>query len=187
MRFLDILVVLRLDLSQISFNLVENTFVARQLALLPTRIAFYDIFARACAEIKILSFWMRRWPTSLGFFIFEFFSLSFLLQWLTFYLACLRLKNFQQSVIEAANFYHGAARCSGRKFCSEFFTHLFENFCAFLAPLDRSLWSGHHWKDLFLLQKLSIDDGNFGQKWWRQKWKKRGGSSQPVTSGTRVK
>ena len=22
----------------------------------------------------------------------------------------------------------------------------------------------HHWKDLFLLQKLSIDDANFGQK-----------------------
>ena len=35
------------------------------------------------------------------------------------------------------------------------------------APFGRSLWSGHHWKDLFLLQKLSIDDANFGQKWWR--------------------
>ena len=53
-RFLDILVVLRLDLSQISFNLVENAFATRQLALLATRIAFYhDIFDRACAEIEI--------------------------------------------------------------------------------------------------------------------------------------
>ena len=38
---------------------------------------------------------------------------------------------------------------------------------AFLAaPSSRSLWSDH-WKDLFLLQKLSIDDANFVQKWWR--------------------
>ena len=44
MRFVDIVVVLRLDLGQISL----------QLALLATSIAFYDILARACAEIKIL-------------------------------------------------------------------------------------------------------------------------------------
>ena len=46
------------------------------------------------------------------------------------------------------------------------------NFWAFLciskAPFGQSLWSGHHWKDL---QKLSIADANFGQKWWRQKRK----------------
>jgi len=39
---------------QISFNLVENAFATRQLAILATSIAFYDILARACAEIKIL-------------------------------------------------------------------------------------------------------------------------------------
>ena len=54
MHFLDILVVLRLDLGQISFNLVENAFAARQLALLATNIVFYELWARACAEIKIL-------------------------------------------------------------------------------------------------------------------------------------
>ena len=26
------------------------------------------------------------------------------------------------------------------------------------------IWAPVHWKDLFLLQKLSIDDANFGQK-----------------------
>ena len=36
-----------------SINLVENAFATRQLALLVTSIAFYDILARACAEIKI--------------------------------------------------------------------------------------------------------------------------------------
>ena len=51
MRFLDILVVLRLDLGQSSFNLVENAFAAGQLALFATRITFYDILARACTEI----------------------------------------------------------------------------------------------------------------------------------------
>ena len=54
MRFLDIFVVSRLDVGQISFNLFENVFATRQLALLATSIAFYDILARACTEIKIL-------------------------------------------------------------------------------------------------------------------------------------
>ena len=55
---LDILMVLRLDLGQSSFNLVKNTFATQQLALLATRIAFYDILAQACAEIK---FWNSFW------------------------------------------------------------------------------------------------------------------------------
>ena len=63
-------------------------------------------------------------------------------------------------------------------------------FWAFLwlskAPFGRSLWSGHHWKDLFLLQKLSVEDANFVQKWWRQKRKKGQGSSRAVTGGTGV-
>ena len=55
MRFLDILVVLRLNLGQIRFNLVEIALATQQLDLLATRIAFYGILARACSEIKILS------------------------------------------------------------------------------------------------------------------------------------
>ena len=51
--FLDILVVLRLDVGQISFNLVENAFATRQLALLAPSIAFYHILARACVETSI--------------------------------------------------------------------------------------------------------------------------------------
>ena len=43
--------------------------------------------------------------------------------------------------------------------------------CISQAPLGWALWSGYYWKDLFHLQKLSIDDANFGPKWWRQKWK----------------
>ena len=40
MRFLDILVTLRLDLGQITFNPVENVFATQQLAFLATSIAF---------------------------------------------------------------------------------------------------------------------------------------------------
>ena len=54
MRFLEILVAFRLNFSQININLVEKAFATQQLALLASSIAFYDILARACAEIKIL-------------------------------------------------------------------------------------------------------------------------------------
>ena len=50
----------------------------------------------------------------------------------------------------------------------------------------RSRWHEHHWKDLFLLHKSIIDDANFSQKWWRQKWKKGEGSSRPVMAGLEV-
>ena len=50
----------------------------------------------------------------------------------------------------------------------------------------RSLWSGYHWKDLLLLQNLCIDDANFGQSWWHQKWNKGQRWSRPVASGTGV-
>ena len=53
MIFLVILVVLKLDLDQISFNLVENALATPQLALLATRNVFYHILARACAEIDV--------------------------------------------------------------------------------------------------------------------------------------
>ena len=52
MRFLDILEVLRLTLGKICFNLVENAFATRQPAFLATRMAFYGILARVCAEIE---------------------------------------------------------------------------------------------------------------------------------------
>ena len=35
--------------------------------------------------------------------------------------------------------------------------------CVSQAPFSRSHWSGHHWKDLFLQQKLSMDDATFAK------------------------
>ena len=132
MRFLDILMVFRLDLGQISFNLVENAFATRQLASLATGIAFYDIWTRVCAEIKIL----RKWPTSLVFSSFgiffapsSFFSFSFLFAAvIALLLGLLAVKKLLRKHHRDRQFYHGAARCSGRKFCSEFFTQLLSIF-----------------------------------------------------------
>ena len=67
--------VLRLDLGQISFtgNLVENAFATRQLALLATTcsIAFYEILAQACTEIKILDEFLDKKVTYV-FRLFDF-------------------------------------------------------------------------------------------------------------------
>ena len=53
--FLDTLEIFRLNLGQISLNLVQNAFATWQLAFLATSIMFYDILARAYAKIKILT------------------------------------------------------------------------------------------------------------------------------------
>jgi len=105
-----------------------------------------------------LSFWTRKWPTSLGFLIFVIFFfafpfspfLFFLLQWLTFYWACFQFKKFWESIIVMGNFYHGVATCSGRKFCSEFFPQLFEHFRAYMYL--RLHWADH--SDLRIIGKI---------------------------------
>ena len=123
------------------------------------------------ATLRLFDFWIS--------FHLSFFSFSLIFAAvIDLLLGLLSVK--KESVINKGNFYHGAARCSGRKFWV-----FHSTFLAFLrisqAPLGWSLWCGHYWKDLFLLQKLSIDDAKFGQKWWCQKWKKGQGSSRAVT------
>ena len=68
--------VFRLDFRQISFNLVQKAFATQQFALLATSIPFYDIWARACAEIKILS--------DLRLQAFRFFKFVFFFSFLSF-------------------------------------------------------------------------------------------------------
>ena len=124
-------------------------------------------------------FWTRRSPTTLGFSIFDFFF-SFLLllfflllQWLNFYwLGLLAVKKLLRKRHQGKHFYHGAARCTSRKFCSAFFTQLFEHFlCISQAPLGWPLWSGHEMEKSFP-PAASIDYAHFGPTWWHQKWKK---------------
>ena len=72
--------VLKLDLGQISFNLVKNAFATLQLASLATGIAFYDISTWACTEIKILgekvTYVFRFFDFWKFFFHSSFFSFS---------------------------------------------------------------------------------------------------------------
>ena len=108
MRFLDILMVLRLDLGQISINLVKNAFATRWLILLATKITFYDLLARKFFSpslfLLFFSFCCGDWP---------FTGLAS------------GGKTLKKESSSGPIFYHGATRSSGRKFCSEFFSHLF--------------------------------------------------------------
>ena len=98
----------------------------------------------------------------------------------------LRFRTFWLGHTQKSKFWEQPGVVAGH-FALSFSLNLFEHFCAYLRlHLEKSLWSGHQWKDLFLLQKLSIDDANFGQKRWRQKRKKGQGSSRAVTGGTGI-
>ena len=81
MHFLDILVVFMLDIGQISFNLAENVFATRRLDLLASSIAFYDILARTCAEVKIpnqkVTYVFRLFDFCIFLFAFSFSSFIF--------------------------------------------------------------------------------------------------------------
>ena len=152
-----------------------------QLAFLASSIAFYDILALARAEIKVLRFLDKKKVTYifkiLDFFRRFFFFSSFL------FAAVIDLLLGLLAVKKTFK------KASSRRaiFTMEILLWVFHStFRSFLCILGLSLLSGYDWKDLFLLQKLSIDDANFGQKWGRQKWKKGQGSSRPVTARTGV-
>ena len=66
MHILDNLEIFRLDMGQISSNLLKKIFGTWQHASLSTSIVFYCIFAWPCTEIKILRYAFR--------FLFYFFS-----------------------------------------------------------------------------------------------------------------
>jgi len=65
--FFDILVVLKLDRGQISFSLVENALVTRQLAVLATRIAWKTFWPRHAQKSKFLDE-----KVTYGFRLFDF-------------------------------------------------------------------------------------------------------------------
>ena len=128
MRFLDILVVFRLLLDQISLNPVENVFASKQLAFLATSIAFYRIVTRACEEITIL-----RWESDLrlktfrflAFFFSPFLFLLFFSFWCSDWPSTGHAWSWKTS--KKAPSRRAIATCSGREFCSEFFTQRSEH------------------------------------------------------------
>ena len=104
-----------------------------QLAVLVTRIAFKTFRPRHAQKSKFwVTYGFRLFNFSIFFSPFLFIPAFFLLLWLAIFRACLGLKKISGRVIEVANFHHGAARCSGRKFGSQFFAQLFEHFWAYL-------------------------------------------------------
>ena len=115
-------------------------------------------------------FWMRKWPTSLGFLFFlpvffcvSFFSCSYLFAAVVdLLLGLLLVQKFQRKHHQDRTFL--VDKYSQRRFCWLFFTQISEHLRAY-SRLTWSLWSGYHWKGLFLLQNLSIDDAKFSQRW----------------------
>ena len=140
------------------------------------------------------SFWKRKWPMSLGFQIFGiFFRLSFFSFSVIFaavielLLGLLAIKKCLRKCHRDRQFLAWSIQVRWQEILVRVFHSTFRAFlCISRAPFSRSLWSGHHWKDLFLLQKLSIGDANFGQNWWCQKRKKGQGSSRAVMGDTGV-
>ena len=141
-----------------------------------------------CEILEKVTYVFRHFDFWNFFFAFPFSPfLSFLLQWLTFYWACLRLKKLLRKRHRDGQLLPWSSQVRWQQILVRGFRSTFRAFlCISQAPFGRSLCSGHHWKDLLLLQKLSIDDANFGQKWWRRKWKKGQGLSRPVTASMGV-
>ena len=137
-------------------------------------------------RIRKSKFWKGKRPTSLGylflflmFFCLSFFSFSAVIE--------LLLGLFPVQKLPRKHHRDGQSLpWSGRKCCEVFGSHFWAFSCIFQGPSSRSFWSGYHWKDLFLLQKLGIDDANFGQRWGRQKQNKGQGSSRAITGGAEV-
>ena len=67
-----------------------------------------------------------------------------------------------------------------RQFLPVFDSNFWTFSCISQAPLSPFSWSGYQWKDHFLLQNLSTDDANLGQRWWFQKLNKGQHRSQWV-------
>ena len=126
------------------------------------------------------NFETRKWPTSFQiklFVLFKFFMLSFF----TFsflFAAVIGLLMGLLAVKKLQGKHHRDEQIL--PWSSHMYIVMTGNFspsfllnflCISQAPVDWALWSGYYWKNIFLLQKLSKDDANFGQKWWRQKWK----------------
>ena len=81
----------------------------------------------------------RSTRTSKKHFRLSFFSFSYLFAAvIDLYWACFQFKKFWESIIETSNFYHGVAKGSGKKFCSNFsleFLSIFVHISASIEPI----------------------------------------------------
>ena len=119
MRSLDILMLFKLDLAKSALIRSKMRLQHNSLPFLPPASRFTTLWLGHPQKSKF-------WTTSLGFSIFEIF---FRLPFFSFSFLCAAVIDPLLGLL-ADKSYHGAARCSGRKFCSEFFTQT--TFWAFL-------------------------------------------------------
>ena len=126
------------NIDQISSNLHTKTSATWHHTILSTTMAFYDIFAWAHAEIK--TFEKVTYVFCLFSLFIIFFSCIFCCSdWPSTGLTS-SWKNSQKASMRCmGNFYHGVATCRSRKFCSEFFNQISENF----RPYFRFHWADH--------------------------------------------
>ena len=124
-------------MGQISSDRLKKTFACLDSMPFFPLAPCYNIFARACAEIKISRYFLDEKVTyictSLGspFFFLRLSSFSFSYLFATvidLQLGLLSVKKFWESVIGTGNFYHGVAMCICRQFWSEFFSESSEHF-----------------------------------------------------------
>ena len=97
---------------------------------------FYDIFAQAWADIRILR--QEGDLVCLYAFHFLYIFMPFLFTFSYLFAAVIDLlpsllaaQKLLRSITETGNFCHGVATCSGRKFCSEFSNQISEHFNAY--------------------------------------------------------
>lgn len=84
-----------------------------------------------------------------------------------------------------SNVYYDVAKCSPMNFCCKIFTHKLLSICMQISGSSELITLT--WVSLetsFLLQDLSIDNANFGQRWWHKNFNKGQRSSWPVTTST---
>ena len=91
---------------------------------------------------RLFDLWIFFFAFPFSPFLFFFAAVTDLL------LGLLAVKKLLRKCHRDGQFWHGAARCNGRKFCSEFFTQRFEHFCANV----RLHWADH--SDLGIIGKI---------------------------------
>ena len=120
-------------------------------------------FPQACVEISRFSF------------SYLFASVTECLQRLLPVQEFLRKHHYDRKLLPQGR------KWSHRIFCCELFTRISQHFYAYL----RLHWT-HQWKlKIFSSCRtwVPVDDTNFGQRWWHQKWNKGQHSSQLVVAG----
>ena len=137
----------------------------------------YNIFARSCTEIKIWRQLLGKKVTYifrpfrvLNFFFFCLFFLCFSYLFaavIDLLLGFLPVQTFLRKHHRDREFlpWNSYCKCSCKRFCFAFslkFLSIFMHISGSIALITLTVY---HWKDLFLLRNLSINDVNFGQKW----------------------